>query len=625
VRVSSTLLWTQAVQDLQVNAPFRWIRPTWLLLFQLLALACLVVAIGRPAIDASGGRGNRVIILIDRSASMSATDGDSGETSRLEVAKARARELVDRSTSRGDARAMIVTFSADASSLTGLTRDRGLLKAAIDSIEPTDQPGDLDAALRLVETIATRERAESDTGPFRVVLLSDVGTPINEGSTEGGLEGATLEFIRVGPDPPAARDNVGIVSLSMRRDYDDPSVIRAFVRVLSTITRPTDVAIRLTLDTETLETSVIKLPAATPESPAIGVRTLTFASAAGGTCVVSLLRSDSLASDNTAACIVPASSALRIGLVRRGEPDVAGSALEQALASLEPFELRIIPAGRLTAASGGPLEGIELVVLDRVAPSILPTAPTLSFGASLPIAGMTVAASTSGDDSVAFWERTHPVMRYLTLANVRLGSGSRVRINEQSLTGVGVRSVTLASGLHGALISLLEQGLTRRIVVGFALSDTNWWRSDSFPIFVANAVDYLTRRGDEGGGELFTTTQPVRVPASPGASLELIGPESTRRTAVADSEGVAAFGVLPRVGIYSWSTVERRAPREVGVNLLSEAESGIATRNGVVIAGRAISGSTTATGPREVWGWFALAGLILLTLEWLIFAWRMRV
>ena len=37
VRVSSTMLWRRAVHDLQVNAPFRMIKPSWLLLLQLLA------------------------------------------------------------------------------------------------------------------------------------------------------------------------------------------------------------------------------------------------------------------------------------------------------------------------------------------------------------------------------------------------------------------------------------------------------------------------------------------------------------------------------------------------------------------------------------------------------------
>lgn len=622
VRVSSTLLWSQAIQDLQVNAPFRWIRPTWLLLLQLLGLACLIAAVGRPAIDSTGGSGRRTLIVVDHSASMSARDADDEGRSRLQLAKDRAKEVVDRATARGDARVMIVGFADDATSLTGLTRDRSLLKKAIEAIEPTDQPARMESALKLIEAIAARENTEADAGPMRVVLVSDSGGSLS-GEAGAGLEGASLEYLRVGPEPAAPRDNLGIVSLAVRRDYDDPTRVRVFVRVSSTLSKTTDVGIRCTYDGQTVDTAVLKLDAATPAGPSVGVRTLTFTSAAGGTCVVSLLRDDALAADNTAAAVLAASSALRIGLVRRGSPDVAGLALEQALASLEPFELRGLTPDSFAPASGARIDDLDLLVFDRVAPQSMPRTASLSFGGVLPISGI-AAVTASEDDSVAFWERTHPVMRFVSLGNVRLRAGTRVQLEESALAGTGARVMTLASGLHGPLISLIEQGLTRRIVVGFTLADTNWWRSDSFPIFVANAVDYLTGRGEEGGGVQFTTTQALRLAAPAATSVELIGAERFARTAVADADGVAVFGVVPRVGVYS-ARVAGRALTNAAVNLLSAEESAISTSADLSIGGRAISGSTRGQGPREVWAWFAAAGLALLTVEWLVFAWRMRV
>ena len=58
MRVTSTMLWDQAQKDLEVNVPFRWIRPSWLLILHALILLALLIAIGRPAIeDASSGAG----------------------------------------------------------------------------------------------------------------------------------------------------------------------------------------------------------------------------------------------------------------------------------------------------------------------------------------------------------------------------------------------------------------------------------------------------------------------------------------------------------------------------------------------------------------------------------------
>src|SRR5580704_10124585 len=87
--VPSTLLWKKAIQDLQVNAPFQKLRRNLLLLLQLLLLAMLLLALAQPILNYTPGAKDRSIILIDRSASMSANDGPGGIT-RLDQAKQRA-------------------------------------------------------------------------------------------------------------------------------------------------------------------------------------------------------------------------------------------------------------------------------------------------------------------------------------------------------------------------------------------------------------------------------------------------------------------------------------------------------------------------------------------------------
>src|SRR6202000_2952673 len=129
--VPSTFLWKKAIQDLQVNAPFQRLRRNLLFLLQLLLLLFLLLALARPVTNYRPGAGKATVILIDRSASMSAKDIQGGKSSRLEEAKKRAKELVD---SMGrHARGMVIAFDDSAETIQPWTTDAAALRRAIDS------------------------------------------------------------------------------------------------------------------------------------------------------------------------------------------------------------------------------------------------------------------------------------------------------------------------------------------------------------------------------------------------------------------------------------------------------------------------------------------------------------
>src|SRR5690606_22311173 len=70
VIMPSTLLWRRSVQDLIANSPFQKLRNNLLLWLQLLLLALLILAFGRPVMKLQDLGGMTVIFLIDHSASM---------------------------------------------------------------------------------------------------------------------------------------------------------------------------------------------------------------------------------------------------------------------------------------------------------------------------------------------------------------------------------------------------------------------------------------------------------------------------------------------------------------------------------------------------------------------------
>src|SRR5205085_3852753 len=90
--VSSTLLWQQALQDLQASRPWQRLRITPLLLLQLLAAIIIVLVLARPATFFSSPISGDTIIILQASASMQATDV---APNRFEAAKGQVSDLID--------------------------------------------------------------------------------------------------------------------------------------------------------------------------------------------------------------------------------------------------------------------------------------------------------------------------------------------------------------------------------------------------------------------------------------------------------------------------------------------------------------------------------------------------
>src|ERR671939_2088581 len=91
-KVSSTFLWQRMVRDVEANAPWQKLRRNLLLLLQLLLLLLLALALARPFFPTAGIAGRNLIVILDRSASMGATDAPGV---RLDAAKQQAIALID--------------------------------------------------------------------------------------------------------------------------------------------------------------------------------------------------------------------------------------------------------------------------------------------------------------------------------------------------------------------------------------------------------------------------------------------------------------------------------------------------------------------------------------------------
>src|SRR5262245_31357912 len=241
IQVPSTFLWKKSIEDLHVNSLFQWLRNNILLILQLLVLLALIYGILAPRIHGAGGRGKHYILMIDNSASMSATDV---HPNRLEWAKAEAIKEID---AAGDNDiGMLIVFNSRDEIRQSNTSDRAMLRQRVREIEATSRPTAIDEALNLADSLANpRTSTENEA-------VKPTNTEPGQERTYAAPEGVKAEVHLYSdgrfPDAPdfvlgnldlhyhAAGNSgvhVAIVDLNAVRDENDKHLIHVFSRVLN--------------------------------------------------------------------------------------------------------------------------------------------------------------------------------------------------------------------------------------------------------------------------------------------------------------------------------------------------------------------------------------------------------
>lgn len=608
VRVSSTLLWVQATRDLQVNIPLRLIRPSWLLALQLLILALFLLAMARPAIDAAGASAERLVLLIDRSASMSANDVVEGSSrvTRLDRAKTLARRWI--ASKGGGSTVAVVAFAGSPEIVFNFSTDRSGAELAVDAVTPTDQPGDLAAALRLAGAMLAGDADEAGVRvPGVVVLVSDGSFAAADGLS---LPGAEFRFERVGPEREAL-DNLGIAAISARRERDDPGAVRLFARVVNAGPREAAAPLVLAIDGREIERRPVLVPAGAESAGELAV-TFSFRSRDGGLCTLRLDRADALPADDAVSMILnPATKPRLVVAVRDPRPGVEPMhwVVTNILDELE-LPYRVMPAAAFESdARGGGLSGFDLAITIACSPAAMPPIPSISFGGASPATAPGYFVS---------WQRTHPLLREVSLDTVFVSRA--VPLAEPAAGGA---ITELARGPAGPFIVERDEGAVRRVNVAFDPADSTWPLSPSFTVFLAGAIDDLTMRSDDRAGRSFTTAEPASItPPRGDGPLTLDGPvRLTIDRPVAG--GPTPLGVLHRAGVYRiLNAPAGAAPAStaVAVNLTDSVESALRTGAALRVGGDPVAAAASGGGPRELWPWLVGAALALLTVEWLLHA-----
>lgn len=667
LEVSTTLLWKKSIQDIQANAPFQRLRKNILLLLQLLVLALLIFALAQPRSDQGSIGGQRIVLMLDRSASMSSTDGDdSGTQSRLEAAKQRAIEVVEsleepgvlKQKGRAD-QAMVVAFDAAAEIIQPFTTDRRQLIDAINSVQPTDAPTSIAEAYRLAQAQRPKRQFTDDAGGtlpagetfeleglvggpgYTFHLFSDGRIPdsdVFKADAETDEAPPTFEYHSVGnPDS----HNVGITALRAERAFDDPRKLSVFVGLQGTEPTSRNVDVELLISGRIVSVRTVTIPGAEPAQPGAsskpatggvvfeldepnGVQVTARLPGIGGTV------GNALDTDDEGILIVPPAKRSAVALVTRGSLFLQGALPGLPLSRFDVISPSEYEAQRVSGA----LNKYDVIVLDRYLPepneagSRLDPGRYLIFGAVPPPPIGVETGPVGGASAIINWRRNHPVLRELTLDGLVIGRAQPMVIPD------GSGAVALAESPEGPAIVEVSEGTVRAIVASFDLGETNWPFQIGFVVYLGSAIEYLSSASGDAEGSGIRQIEPGgvladRVPAD-ARDLRVMLPTGGSQELIPSLDGRVVYGPIRNEGVYrlEWSGTPGatdfvdgvKVSRFFAANLLDPQESDITPADTLGLADRTVQAQRdNAGGVLQLWPYLVLAGLALMLLEWWVY------
>ena len=509
---SSTLLWRKSLEDLIANAPFQKLRQNLLMYLQILLLLLLALALARPTLWLSRTRGATHVLMIDNTASMNAADGPGG-TTRLDEAKAAALRIVGNL--RAGDQAMVIAFGGRARVVQAATAEAATLRRAITALEPTDAGCAIRDALLLAKSV----RKVNDNAV--ITLISDGGV-----GYLGNLVGEkdAVEFVGVGKGD----DNRAIVAFDVRESFEKRGQLQVFAEVENFATQPAETLLRCLIDGKLAQVKEAKIDAKGKQGfiftgiEAVGKNRLLR---------LELANPDLLAADDAVQGIINLQSTVRVLLVSKG------NFFMERIMTLVPGAKVELVAPEAYKPGGG----YDLVVFDQWSPPTLGPGRYLMLDAVPPLPGFKRAEQRLKTQSLVDWNRLHPITRFVNFDNLAVTDALNLTAADWT--------VALAESAEAPLILAGENQGLRLVCVAFDIYNTDWPLQPSFPIFFANAAQWLTV-GARGSLEATAHATGATIQMQSGEEIEIKGPDGRVWRPTRDDQGVAYFGETLRAGMY---------------------------------------------------------------------------
>lgn len=589
IAVPFSHIWERILRDKEATSLFSQLKRLLSLLLQLLLLALLIFALGDPRLSRNLIDGRNVVVLVDASASMKATDV---LPSRLEVAKGEVRDLI-RGLGGSD-RLLIAQMDAALVPLSTMTSEVPDLEHAVDALRASDTRADFPRALAFaLDSLRGLPHPE-------IVVVSDGA--LDEVSSVD-LGDTKLSYVRIGE----SSKNVAVTGFSVRRYPLDKSRYEVMLEVTNTTDEPADVELTLLGDGDVVDVSRLKL-GPNERLPRFYADLAGASRTLEATIALADGTKDSLPADDHAYALMPERRRASVLVVTTGN-----TYLEAALLLDEYLDVRIIHPDQY------PTDGnYDVTIFDGVAPSLAAGTGSALY-LNVPDSGGPVERGRRleglGFDT---WDRKSAILRWMAMENIQIASGYALKTQKRDrVIGRSGRAPILVSGRRGG---------RRFVATGFDPRDSDFVLRVAWPLFVLNTINDFVEE-DTGYISSYRTGDVWRVPAPSTAEIATLTDPSGRETQIPVKEGRAVY-LGQQAGFYKLRVGEDEDSETMfAANLAHLEESRIEPADQLSV-GKTDAGKVagfTAGVRREIWLYLLLAVLALSTLEWITYHRRVTV
>lgn len=591
VAVPFSPIWQRVLRDKEASQLFSRLRNFLSLLLQLVLLLAIVLALGDPRATAGIREGRSLVVLVDTSASMQATDE---APTRLDAAKAKVMELVQ---GLGTADRMLVAkMDARTVPVTTMTSDQSELADGVRRLQATETRADFGRGIALaLDALRGSKNPE-------IVLVSDGGVDTEAAAHALPSAAVPVRYVPVGKHGK----NVAITGFSVRRYPLDASRYEVMLEVTNTNDVAENVELSLVGDGAVIDVSRLSLR---PKE----VLPRFYADLGGASRTLEARirlangQRDDLPADDRAYALMPERHRARVLVVTKGN-----TYLDAALLLDEYLDVTTIPE-RAYPPDGA----FDVTIFDGVAPG-----PQKKGGALYLNPPPTGAPVKLGRELKDFgfdtWDRKSELIRWMALENVQVAHGHAfVPEKEDHVVGASELGPTLVSGRRDGLPF---------VALGFDPRDSDLVMRVAWPLFVLNVIHSFVEDDTSYLGSL-QTGDVWRIPAPGESSVAWVKDPSGAIHEVAVKEGRAVlFG--ERAGIYELHAGTRDAPAFLFAGNLSDpTESRIEPVKDLTLGDRragAVEGFHIGIR-RETWIYLVLFAVLLSVVEWFLYHRRITV